>query len=93
MKTKHEVLLEKGYESIKGYTFDYEKSPDYNSIVITKEEIVEFLKEEPKQYYWRKDFELVLTEDDAWDDLYDLHCSEYDLDVTMDEFDKLMGVK
>lgn len=96
MKTKREILEADGWECLVGYIFDYEK-PDFDeckSILIEKEEIEAFLKQEPKPYYFKEYYETCVDEADAWESFCEDYCDEHNVDLTDDEvYDLLKGVR
>lgn len=94
MKTKREILEVNGWEVIEGYCVG-EKNPDYNNIVVSRKELIEFLKKKPDVYYWNVDIDWseVVDEESAWDYFYDdwcdIHLKENE-ELDFEEWEKKM---
>lgn len=85
MKTIKEILEANGYTCLIGYVFEYERNPDLQNIIITKEEIENFLKQESQAHYFRDGDEYSMSEEDAWEQFVENYCEENDLDLTEEE--------
>lgn len=95
MKTKAELLEAKEYKPIKGYLLPYDKQglDECTSIIIERSEVEEFYKSEPKTYYFHEYVDSLMNEAEAWEHFEERYCDDKDLDISSEDFEKLMGVK
>ena len=90
---KIKILMENGFEMIKGYTFD--TSDEGDNIVLSKEELEETLKKEPTLYFWNDEHceNCYLDLESAWDyfldDWYEKQSEEVK-ELSADELEELM---
>lgn len=86
---KKTILLKNGWDKIEGYVFDYEWDTDsMQSIIITKEEIENFLKTEPKTYFWKDDMENVQDLESAWEYFLDDYSEENNVDEELEALEE-----
>jgi hypothetical protein len=78
MKTKREVLEANGWEVTNGYEVCTDKNPDYNNVIVSREELLELLKKEPDNYYWKDNhcYDVMHDEETAWEYFFEDWCDE-----------------
>ena len=89
-KTKHDVLIENGWECLIGYQLDFEKDSDMSSVLISRKDVEKFYSQSPKNYYYTNHDEYSVDEDEAWERFHESYCEEHNLDISLIEFDKKM---
>lgn len=94
LKSKEQVLQEQGYEVLIGYCFQTPPAPEEDMLTfVEKKEVEAVIAKGPQKYWWNESHERLYDLEYAWDCFYQDHCDTNDLDLSEDEFDKLMGVK
>ena len=92
MKTKEEVLHKHKYEKITGYCFDACPAENECETFVEQDEVDRVYKAGPKTFWWDEGNEYMRDLNDMWEVFYEEHCCANDLDITLEEFDKLMDV-
>lgn len=92
---KEKALADNGYEIMVGYCFSTPPACEEDCLTFVEQKEAEAVfAKGPVKYWWNESHERLYDLDQAWDCFYDdYHNSHPDVDLSEEEFDKLMGVK